>query len=411
MREHKFYKANGQAFAGYLVVGALFAFAMALFGSLIFPAMSTGFPWVVDLLGGIAGILMGAYILFKLLKNHITISQTTVIVPNDGFWGRTYRLQKAVKLPIANIVGVELVGAIADSEGNGVFGVFVPITNIRGNIMKRIKRFAVALLLLCSFGQAGCTGKNFMYRGESPALYSVALNVVLNANGYIIFETTSQPVVQVLETDLYGRVLFCYAEGAMQGDVALIVCQATDEQNAYYYPNICYLPTSFEEGGNRIHHGSRIPGTIDDPYNGVSANELDELKEINDWDRPLDNTKLAFTSIIRKRGSGPFKAKDVKRLFLESEVGKVALSFNERYSSVGARFSAVDADGRSLYYLSTGYGVTSYAVIIQADGTYLQSSWAVEVEDERSYQANQVQFKQDNGWRERMASEKESGST
>lgn len=78
--------------------------------------------------------------------------------------------------------------------------------------------------------------------------------------------------INLLETDNYGRRLFCY-ESWQWETTALLICQKTDESNAYYYSDYCYI----------IRSGTNVT---------FSEDNIALLKSINDWDLPLNTDKM-----------------------------------------------------------------------------------------------------------------------
>lgn len=148
----------------------------------------------------------------------------------------------------------------------------------------------------------GCKDLFKGYTGEYPELYSVAINSRENFQGYIVSEVRHQPVVEPLEEDNYGRKLFTYSESeGIYGDVYLIISQHATDEYAYFYYGINYIFGEIIEG-NYIHlYGSKKPATIDDPYNGFTVDEIDELKQSNDWGEEIDISKCTQVEIVNKK--------------------------------------------------------------------------------------------------------------
>jgi hypothetical protein len=75
-----------------------------------------------------------------------------------------------------------------------------------------------------------------------------------------------------VEEDSYGRILFVYSAPnviTQKTESALVVCQKLDKEYVYFYEDICYIPLS-------------------DSNNAIAL-----LKEQNDWDCPLEDTKMS----------------------------------------------------------------------------------------------------------------------
>ena len=94
-------------------------------------------------------------------------------------------------------------------------------------------------MMLTSCGYRG-------YSGNRLDLFSVATNSVLYLNGYS-WEADFQcdPSIEVIEEDDYGRTMFSYHEKYYKGaDIsfsALIICQASNEKEVFFYEDVNYI--------------------------------------------------------------------------------------------------------------------------------------------------------------------------
>lgn len=78
--------------------------------------------------------------------------------------------------------------------------------------------------------------------------------------------------VGILEEDAYGRYLYEFAaENVVTGEwsTALVICQKIDTEYVYYYEDECFL----------------LPG--------YGEYDIETLKAKNDWDEPLDESRLS----------------------------------------------------------------------------------------------------------------------
>jgi len=80
--------------------------------------------------------------------------------------------------------------------------------------------------------------------------------------------------VKLLETDSYGRTFYAYRNANAE---FRIICQMTKDPFAYYYPDVCYL----------IESDSSFPN-----------DDIEWLKNVNDWNKPLDEGKMASVNYI-----------------------------------------------------------------------------------------------------------------
>ena len=80
---------------------------------------------------------------------------------------------------------------------------------------------------------------------------------------------------EVLETDSQGRILFSYTTDSVitgEDETAIVICQAIDSKNVYFYEDQCYLLGEWEDS------------------------DVELLKEQNDWECELDYSKMAKRS-------------------------------------------------------------------------------------------------------------------
>ena len=193
--------------------------------------------------------------------------------------------------------------------------------------MKKALKKIVIILLCCilSFpvllSSAGCsllelwlTGISEYY-GDYPELYTMACHSLIT-NGYNqCGEYECQAGVVPLETDSYGRILFCFVDDSVMipenreryyqyqsANYALLICQYSDDINVYYYQDYNFINKDPQEE-NGIHWGTTWRNrtadttTIDDPLYGFSDEDIIHLKEWNDWDKPIDKSKCVSTPI------------------------------------------------------------------------------------------------------------------
>jgi len=81
--------------------------------------------------------------------------------------------------------------------------------------------------------------------------------------------------IEVQERDDYGRILFrytAYNEFTKQTEDAMVICQKYNQKKVYFYEDVCYL------------------------ISDISNISVDELKSANDWNLPLDESKMSIRS-------------------------------------------------------------------------------------------------------------------
>ena len=162
--------------------------------------------------------------------------------------------------------------------------------------MKKVISLLLVAVLLVSL-----TGCFFRYGGEHEDLYTVAIYNVFGSCGYRSNgEVSGNPIIEVIETDSYGRVLFFYDEGDHYTlGSGLVVMQKSLSGFVYYYQDICQLPC--------IRRNYRI----DASYSEIFTNEkIAALKENNDWDKPFDAEKCTRSAIVEKKQKGTLGLKE-----------------------------------------------------------------------------------------------------
>ena len=156
------------------------------------------------------------------------------------------------------------------------------------------------LLLLCgivlctsSLGLSGCIFSSrenpYPYRGEHKELYTVAIYSIPDAEGYMHHgEGAYNSDIYIWEQDDYGRTLFSYCEDYSNQVFGLIVAQACDGSNVYFYPDINYTLTFIDS--EYTYEGVKDDHLKNKTKDFYSENR-DKLKETNDWNKPIDKSK------------------------------------------------------------------------------------------------------------------------
>lgn len=139
--------------------------------------------------------------------------------------------------------------------------------------MKRMKTIGslliVMMIILFSISISGCFHKDSL---ETVTMMTQAF--------YAIPGVQNEPHSRhskFIETDNYGRTLFLFSSGSPN---ALCILQESDEKYVYYYGNVSFLIDSYN-------------------YNMYNPDELDALKEANDWDEKLDDSKMIKRELLK----------------------------------------------------------------------------------------------------------------
>ena len=295
--------------------------------------------------------------------------------------------------------------------------------------MKRVLSllFCCAILFSCCFGLSGCffNLKNpYPYLGEYKELYTVAVYSIPDAEGYMHHgEGAYSSDIYVWEQDDYGRTLFSYCEDYGNQIFGLVISQAFNETNVYFYPDINYALTIIDsEHLYEVLIDDHLKNRTRDFY---LANK-DKLKEANDWNKPLDKSKCVSYAITDHKELG-----EKIRSLSSVECNEILNTYTETLNLPNPGENPhrhhgvlqVDAEGKILHEI---FGVhqhydnpnwsktdeyTSYDIILwvitDKDGNYdkengvlVMYSKAYESDNNFIYHADDVlKFKQRNNWK------------
>lgn len=254
--------------------------------------------------------------------------------------------------------------------------------------MKKLKCGLICIIIAIGilFGVTGCERRPEYY-GSYVNLNTVVLNSVI---GLYSLEDSR---IELMDQDDFGRQMFIYlgnsSVASMQGLIALFICQKADKAYAYYYPDDCFL--LYQSDSPRwMLHGKKLSDKV---FELMSAEDLESLKEKNDWGKPLDETRCDKKPITRRHKEGTVK-RDYKLAFY-SAIGYAIT--NERVST--GDYLTSDGYGRHIYYsgIQPGangqYGI-NYIVMYYPDGHFDY----IKITDLLNYQDQMKAFKARNNW-------------
>ena len=266
--------------------------------------------------------------------------------------------------------------------------------NESGGNMKLADRFnktiavgAAIFLLVCTLAGCKFTG----YKGKYPALYTEAVNSILAIKGY---HSHGSPMIELVEEDSFGRVLFSYYESSHYDEgwpnaFSYLICQKIDETYVYYYPDFNFIIKEWNH--------------LDVPF---SDEEIEDLKNKNDWGKEINEKELIKYEITRKKKDPEvkIKVKDFDVLFqkIVKEHGRIGDGTIVRPYVL---YLTSDSYGRTLYYASAAHIDVSkevmklnLAIIFNPDGSYDEKICVMELIDLYNYQDSLKEFKELNGW-------------
>ena len=181
-----------------------------------------------------------------------------------------------------------------------------------------------------------------------------------------------------LERDSKGRILYEFSAKNIlseEWETALVICQAYDKNFVYFYEDKCYA----------------LKNDADLCMN--------QLKQQNDWDNPLDHDKMSKREIVIAIPSyvivqSELKMNDVLRACQEAlEDGRISI--------LDIQLVDLDGAGHELYYFTIGGQREQYFAI-------LDTQYKVALLEVSDYIDSSVfmTFKQQNGWQYGSYSEK-----
>ena len=179
--------------------------------------------------------------------------------------------------------------------------------------MKKI--LAVLLPIFILMGLTGCVYKK--YSGDNPTLYTVAINSVIWNNGHSFSaDRYVNSEIKVVDEDAYGRIMFVYYEkyyaGAGISFSALVICQSATEKYAFYYEDVNYI----------IKEQELYTQNITDFTN----DEIEQLKEVNDWGKELNFEKCIKKGITREKPKIPYENEVETKIVNEFNLGNKSYS-------------------------------------------------------------------------------------
>lgn len=130
------------------------------------------------------------------------------------------------------------------------------------------------------------------YSGEDANLYTVAINSVPWLNGHSwSADFESDPQLEIIDTDQYKRIMFIYYEKYYSGsDISfssLIICQTSNEKEVFYYEDVNFIVKEQEIYSQNL--------------KDFTSEEIEYLKLINDWNKPINYSKCIKKEIQTKK--------------------------------------------------------------------------------------------------------------
>ncbi len=236
-----------------------------------------------------------------------------------------------------------------------------------------MKRFCAIFLIVLVFAMLCSCDRFHNYKGKDYDLYTVAINSLVGANG-AIFMRTGGPTLRTVETDNYGRTLFYYENNPISTH-SMIISQKAENGFVFYYEDFNFISKATEQ---------------------FATEEIDELKCKNDWNMPIDESRLVKKEIVKQKSKNAFKESTVEEQFSKILGEKWELFYFGRELTTSE-------EGKTIVlavgiYDRHGEGIKKdYVLILDKEGNLVENAM-MEFTDYYNYQEQLKEFKLNNGW-------------
>ena len=269
-----------------------------------------------------------------------------------------------------------------------------------------ILTFILCLILftLCACAYSG-------YKGDHAGAYTLTYTQVPGTKGATSYWLSYRdPQILLLETDSEGRGLYLYFEET-DTPLSLVIVQKESEDRVYFYPEDSAISFRTPDRIYEVFPDKFTDGELRELMNELCSDEaLAEFKEDNDWNKPIDESRLD-SAAITKPGIATYwtdRTGKVITPFLEWRDLMLSLAVKNGHNvpesflngndgmNIYDSYMATDAYGRELHYINSQYyihteegvypeGYTAYYLemlaIINPDGSFDRESFMIELSD------------------------------
>ena len=181
----------------------------------------------------------------------------------------------------------------------------------------------------------------------------------------------SSSVIEVLERDSYGRILYSYSYYNMiteKDEIAIAICQKSDRDYVYFYEDICYLISYYNDS------------------------DIDALKVENDWESPYNESKMSRRKIKYTLDAQMIDGSDQRFYTVKAKFSKLlGINESEFYDHCGFDY---DSNGLAIYLfcVNNSDGTKDKYYVISSDSYEISYIKISNIDDIAS-------FKKENGWK------------
>jgi len=250
--------------------------------------------------------------------------------------------------------------------------------------MKKIIRYLMVMTLVPLI--TSCRDL-YLYQGNDPELYSIALESVIGSRSYVMNQ------VLRIEEDAYGRVLFAFfgeniyvMNNDQEAAIAIVIAQKTDSNFAHYYDS------SNATSVISIHNlDEELTLKLLESY--FDEEDIEELKVKNDWNKPINDKLLFRTEVTRKKTCDVLARELRPNEYLI--VGKPHYGFIQCYGEDRNGYTLVSV--KTLLTETYGGPFAIYLLIVNQDHELISPDAVMRVTDIFDMEAIK-RFKEVNGW-------------
>ena len=237
-----------------------------------------------------------------------------------------------------------------------------------------MKKFISIILCLLLLLTSSCD-LLYYYKGNRWDLMTVAYNSMLYVWGGMV-NINNGPTLTVIEEDGKGRTLFYYCEKNTISTHSLLICQKSTSEHVYFYSDVNF---------------------IDSPENDFSEQEIQDLKQLNDWGLDFDESKCTKRAISKSKRNASEDDYTTFSTFVKS------LELGDEYYCNGVQCCYLDDYGRKLFFIfvAGNQEFIYYVVITNPDNSFTKESVKL-LTNYYNYQEEIRQFKAQNHWNEEL---------
>lgn len=279
--------------------------------------------------------------------------------------------------------------------------------------MQKAKLIKILILtsILCLILFTLCACAYSGYEGDHAGAYTLTYTQVPGTKGATSYWLSYRdPQILLLETDSEGRGLYLYYESC-ESPLSLVIVQRESAERVYFYPEDSAISFRTPDHIYEVYDEKKTDDELISLRKELCSDEvLEKFKEENDWNKPIDESRLD-SAAITKPGIATYwtdRTGKVITPFLEWRDLMLDLAVKNGHNvpedylngrdgmNIYDIYMATDAYGRELHYINSQYyvyteegvypeGYTAYYLqmlaIINPDGSFDRESFMIELSD------------------------------